>query len=141
MIEVVERPKVPKVPVNELNRTIDCFGKETYNVPLDLHVLRGEFTPEEAAIIAGTLEIEASKEDFGCFRILSQPDGDKRIVWCRTSIAQIAAAKKAFMGLLAKGMLAFKVGLDGKASSSRMDVFDPYAEEVIFMPVAAISGG
>ena len=35
----------------------------------------------------------------------------------------------------------FRVGVDGQASAEVMDEFDPLAEEVIFMPIAAISGG
>lgn len=142
MIEVAEaRPSVPEVPVDKLNRTIDCFAKQTYDVPLELHVLRGDFTPEEAALIAGSLAVEASVEHFGCFRIMSQKDGDKRVVWCRRVIAEIQAAKKMFMDLLSKGMMPYKVGVDGAASAEVMDEFDPAAEEVIFMPVKAIAGG
>ena len=141
MIELVDRPKVPEVPVDELNRTIDCFANQTYDVPLDLHVLLVEFNPDEAAAIAGSLAIEAAKEEFGCFRILSQKDGDKRVVWCRRVIAEIKAAKRMFLDLISKGMVPYKVGVDGKASAEEMKEFDPTAEEVIFMPVRAISGG
>lgn len=141
MIEVVERPKVPEVLVDDLNRTIDCFANQKYDVPFELSVLRGDFTPEEAASIAGSLEIEAIVEDFGCFRIMSQADGDKRVVWCRKVIAEIKAAKKMFLDLISKGMVPYKVGVDGQASAMEMKEFDPTAEEVIFMPIKAISGG
>ncbi len=141
MLGVADRSGVSEVPVEEPNRTIDCFAKQTYDVPFDLHVLSGDFTPEEAASIAGSLEIEAAAEDFGCFRIMSQKDGDKRVVWCRRVIAEIKSAKKMFMDLLSKGMVPYKVGVDGKASAEVMSEFDPTAEEVIFMPVRAIAGG
>jgi len=141
MIEVAECPKVPIVPVSDLNRTIDCFAKQTYDVPLDLHVLNGDFTPEEAASIAGSLAVEASMENFGCFRIMSQKDGDKRVVWCRRVMAEIKAAKQMFMDLLSRGMVPYKVGTDGVATAEVMDEFDGTAEEVIFMPMKAIVGG
>lgn len=137
MIEVVERPKVSE----EDDRTIDCFAKQVYEVPLNLHVFHGEFTPEEAAAITSSLDIEATKEEFGCFRILSQKDGDKRVVWCRRVLAEIASAKKMFLELISKGMIPYKVGVNGQASANEMKEFDPTAEEVIFMPVRAIAGG
>ncbi|KKL27197.1 hypothetical protein LCGC14_2387580 [marine sediment metagenome] len=140
MIEVTERPKVPEVPVDELNRTIDCFAKQTYDVPPELTVIgSGDFA--ELAAIAGQLEIEASAENFGCFRMLSQKDGDKRVVWCRRVIAEIRAAKQMFLDLISKGMIPYKVGVDGQASVEEMKEFDPTAEEVIFMPIRAIAGG
>lgn len=118
MIEVAERSE----------RTIDCFGRQTCEVPDVLRVL-------------GTSEMEVEASDFGCFRIMSQTDGDKRVVWCRRVLAEISAAKKMFMDLLSKGMIPYKVGVDGAATSAVMTEFDPTAEEVIFMPVRAIAGG
>jgi hypothetical protein len=109
-------------------RVIDCFAKQTYEVPDDLAVLGPDAKPPEDA-------------DIGCFRILSQKDGDKRVVWCRKVIAEIKAAKKMFMDLLSKGMVPYKVGIDGKATAEEMKEFDPTAEEVIFMPLRAIAGG
>ncbi len=128
-------------------RTIDCFAKQTYEVPDALRVWKANAPnagpPEEnfveIAAIAAQLEVEAS--DFGCFRILSQTDGDKRVVWCRRVLAEIGAAKKMFMDLLSKGMVPYKVGIDGVATADVMTEFDPTAEEVIFMPVQAIGGG
>lgn len=144
MIEVVERPKVPDVPVSDLNRTLDCFAQQTYEVPDILHILGPNTGPlsenfVELAAIASQLAAEAT--DFGCFRIMSQADGDKRVVWCRKKIAEIKAAKTMFMGLISKGMIPYKVGVDGAATSEEMTEFDPTAEEVIFMPVRAIAGG
>lgn len=121
MTTVVEHPKAPNI-----DRTIDCFAKQTYEVPSELQVLA---------------ESAEAPADFGCFRIMSQADGDKRVVWCRRVIAQIKSAKKMFMDLLSKGMVPYKVGIDGEATAEVMTEFDPTAEEVIFMPVRAIAGG
>lgn len=136
MIEVTERSE----------RIIDCFGRQTCEVPDVLRVLGPvEENFAELAAIASVasesaeMEIEAS--DFGCFRMMSQADGDKRVVWCRRVLAEISAAKKMFMDLLSKGMIPYKVGVDGAATSAVMTEFDPTAEEVIFMPVKAIAGG
>lgn len=123
------------------SRTIDCFAKETYEVPPELLVLseenvEGDFMEQCAKESKGMASV-----DFGCFRIMSQKDGDKRVVWCRRILSEISAAKKMFIDLLSKGMVPYKVGVDGSASSQVMKEFDPTAEEVIFMPVRAIAGG
>ncbi len=143
MIELVDRPKVPEVPIDELNRTIDCFAKETYDVPPELTVMGPGCSLDfaELAAIAGQLEVAVSAENFGCFRMLSQKDGDKRVVWCRRVIAEIRAAKQMFLDLISKGMIPYKVGVDGQTSAEEMKEFDPTAEEVIFMPIRAIAGG
>lgn len=80
-------------------------------------------------------------ENHGVFRILSQADGDKRIVWNRFSIPEIGAAEKLFEELRAEGMVPYKVGTDGNKSSEKLDKFDPAAEEIIFIPTQAIVGG
>lgn len=148
MIEVTERPKAADVPVADLNRTIDCFAKQTYVVPEELRILAeedvdGDFMELCAKAAEGlpALDYSSFSSLFGMFRILSQKDGDRRVVWCRRVIKEIKAAKKMFMDLLSKGMVPYKVGVDGKASVEVMDEFDPCAEEVIFMPVQAIRGG
>lgn len=113
-------------PVAEVE-TIKCFAENIVEVPDDLHVLTdGENT---------------SVVEHGCFRIVTAKDGDKRIIWCRNVMAEISAAKRMFLDLITKGMVPYKVGLDGHASATVMKEFDPTAEEVIFMPVAAIAGG
>lgn len=109
------------------DRVINCFAKGKYTVPDILQILGSEAGYNSALN--------------GCFRILSQEDGDKRVVWCRNVIAEIKAAKKMFMDLLSQGMVPYKVGVDGNATSQVMDEFDPTAEEIIFMPVKAIAGG
>lgn len=118
--------------VAETERTIDCFAKQTYEVPDILQIIEKEAALDAAIFGSG---------DYGCFRIMSQADGDKRVVWCRRKIAQIKAAKQMFMDLLSKGMVPYKVGVDGAATADVMTEFDPTAEEVIFMPVKAIAGG
>lgn len=138
MIEIAEQPK-PKVS----NRIVDCFGKETYEIPPELRVLDeekdGDFMELCAKVAEGMAPIDYGR--LSCFRIMSQTDGDKRVVWCRRVIAEIKAAKQMFLDLISKGMVPYKVGTDGKASATEMKEFDPIAEEVIFMPVKAIAGG
>ena len=77
----------------------------------------------------------------GIFRIMTPKDGDKRIVWDNRSFAQIKDAKDTFNKLVAEGLVPYRTGVDGKATSEVMDEFDPYAEEVIFLPVALVAGG
>lgn len=76
-----------------------------------------------------------------CFRIMTPKDGDKRITWNSDFLNEIEDAKEMFDECVAKGLVPYKVGLNGKASSEVMDVFDPDAQEVIFLPVEAIVGG
>jgi len=116
------------------DRIVDCFAKNTYEVPKILKII-GTNMPVPSP------DSFDSKNVYGCFRILSQKDGDKRVVWNRMVMAEIKAAKKMFMDLLKQGMVPYKVGVDGKAMVEEMQEFDATAEEVIFMPVKAVSGG
>ena len=75
-----------------------------------------------------------------CFRIMNE-NGDDRLVWDSGSMAELKAAKKAFIDLVKKGMTPYRVGVNGKASSEVMQEFDPKAEEVIFMNTALVVGG
>ena len=84
---------------------------------------------------------ENPPEGFGVFRVMTPKDGDKRIVWDCRDMAQIGEAKAMFDKLIQEGLVPYKVGLDGKATSEVMDEFDPHAEEVIFLPVALVTGG
>ena len=84
---------------------------------------------------------EQPAKGFGVFRIITPKDGDKRVVWDCHDLSQIREAKEMFDKLIAEGLVPYKVGLDGKATSEVMDEFDPYAEEVIFLPVALVTGG
>ncbi len=76
-----------------------------------------------------------------CFRFLTPKDGDKRIVWDSRDMSQIEEAKAMFDECVSKGLVPYRVGTDGKASSEVMDEFDPDAEEVIFLPIAQVTGG
>lgn len=86
-------------------------------------------------------DYEAPPEGYGVFRIMTPKDGDKRVVWDCRDMAQIDEAKAMFDKLIQEGLVPYKVGLDGKATSEVMDEFDPHAEEVIFLPVALVTGG
>jgi len=76
-----------------------------------------------------------------CFRILTPKDGDKRVVWDSRDMDQIEDAKAMFDECVAKGLVPYRVGTDGRASAEVMDEFDPEAEEVIFMPINQVAGG
>ncbi len=99
---------------------------ENFDVPDDLTILVGDEKPTT---------------DQGCFRLLTEKAGDERIVWNRLNIAEVIAATKMFNDLVKKGLVPYKVGTNGKATSDVMKEFDPMAEEVIFMPVQALVGG
>jgi len=75
------------------------------------------------------------------FRFLTPKDGDKRVVWDCRDMDQIEEAKAMFDECVAKGMVPYRVGTDGRATSEVMDEFDPEAEEVIFLPIAQVAGG
>jgi hypothetical protein len=75
------------------------------------------------------------------FRVMTAKDGDKRVIWDCRDLAQINDAKTMFDELVAQGLVPYKVGTDGRATSEVMDEFDPAAEEVIFLPVAMVTGG
>lgn len=84
---------------------------------------------------------DKAPEGFGCFRIMTPTDGDKRVVWDSRDFAQISEAKAMFDELVVQGLVPYCVGLNGRASSEVMTEFDPYAEEIIFLPVAMVAGG
>lgn len=65
---------------------------------------------------------------------------NRRLVWSLNR-REVCAARGVFKRYLRDGLVPFLVGVDGAATSEEMKVFDPTAEEVIFMPVQAISGG
>lgn len=100
---------------------------------------------KENVTIPNGLKILKDKEAVNkwerCFRFLTAKDGDKRVVWDSRDMDQIEEAKAMFDDAVAKGLVPYRVGLDGKASSEVMDEFDPEAEEVIFLPIAQVAGG
>ena len=111
-----------------MTMTINNIG--SLKVDLDL--------PEELSMLDGDQQPEPG---CGCFRILSQEDGDKRIVWRKESLAEINAAKDMFNDLVRQGMVPHRVGSDGRRNNEVMREFDPAAEEVVFLPMSMIRGG
>jgi hypothetical protein len=100
---------------------------------------------KEKIAVPDKLRILEDKEKAGewerCFRFLTPKDGDKRVVWDSRDMDQIEEAKAMFDECVAKGLVPYRVGRDGKQTSEVMDEFDPEAEEVIFMPIAQVAGG
>lgn len=95
--------------------------------------------PESLGIISDPQQ--KAPEGFGCFRIMTPHDGDKRVVWDSRDFAQISEAKAMFDELVVQGLVPYRVGVNGRASSEVMAEFDPYAEEIIFLPIAMVAGG
>lgn len=125
------------------SRVIECFAKNTVEVPAELQILNDD---------------EPTPEDPACFivRIMTPKDGDKRIVWNRRSIPEINAAKNMMQDLIAKGMVPFKIDPStGEKTAMIMDEFDAFAGELmmsdqpppqkprqaIVNPVKAVAGG
>lgn len=95
-------------------------------------------------VVPDSLQVtQAAKppEGHGMFRFLSPKSGDDRVVWNRFSLTEIQDARQMFNDLVDKGLVPYRVGTDGRATSEVMDQFDPQAEEVIFLPVAMVAGG
>jgi hypothetical protein len=113
--------------MSELEITIVAGSnlKDKFAVPAELHVLEDERPANHDRM----------------FRILSQDKGDDRITWDSRSLPDIRAAKKTFLDLVKKGLKPFKVDPSGKATTRAMREFDPLAEEVVFLPQAAVAGG
>lgn len=80
-------------------------------------------------------------DSFGVLRVLTENDGDKRFAWNPRSLTEINEARDFFDRCVAEGLVPYKVGTGGNASAEVMDEFDPYAGEVIFLPVAVVAGG
>ena len=78
---------------------------------------------------------------FGCMRIPTMKDGDKRVVWDKLDLQQIAEAQLTFNKLIAEGLKAYRVGVDGRKTAEEIDEFDPHAEEIIFVQMAVVVGG
>jgi hypothetical protein len=102
--------------------------------------LRSEVAIPEKLSLLGTNE--RPKKGWGCFRVLTAKDGDKRITWDSGDLDQINDAKQLFDELKREGLTAYRVGLDGRMTAEEMDAFDPDAEEVIFIAKATqVIGG
>ena len=87
------------------------------------------------------LEDAVAPEGHGIFRFLTAKDGDKRVVWNSAILQEISAARKMFLDCVREGLVPYRVGVDGKATSQVMDEFDAEAEEVVFLPVRLVQGG
>lgn len=59
--------------------------------------------------------------------------GHTQLQWDPNVPNEVQAAKEAFATYVAKGYSAFRVGSDGE-KSTRMEKFDPSAEEMILVP-------
>ena len=107
--------------------TLNVGGRKgKVDVPEGLTVLRPEEQPAQGV---------------HCFRVLTVVDGDKRISWDSSSLKEIKTAEGLFNDLVKEGLVPYRVGTDGKASAKKLDAFDPFAEEVIFVPSKVVVGG
>jgi hypothetical protein len=94
--------------------------------------------PEGITLMPPGFEVQSHHR---VFRILDPAKGDERLVWDSRNFIDIKAAREMFISLIKKGLKPFRVGLNGQASAEVMQEFDPLAEEVIFLPMAAVVGG
>ena len=76
-----------------------------------------------------------------CMRIPTEKDGDKRVIWDKEDLEQIAEAEITFNRLLTEGMEAYRVGVDGKKTAEKIYEFDAHAEEIIFVQLQMVAGG
>ena len=111
-----------------------------------------EINPLKGSNINNTIEvgdrlclIENPKENpppgYGCFRFISEKDGDKRYTWDSRDFLAIQQAKELFDKAVVEGLVPYRVGIDGKATAEVMTEFDAWAEEVLFLPADRIAGG
>lgn len=77
----------------------------------------------------------------GCLRIMTEEHGDERYTWDRRDFSSIKEAAELFDKLVAEGLVPYRVGVDGRATSEVMVEFDPLAEEVVFLPIQRVVGG
>ena len=75
------------------------------------------------------------------FRIITVADGDQRVVWDSSSLADVQEAKKLFDQMKQKGLSPHRVEPSSKSSGKIMEEFDPAAEEILFLPVQMVGGG
>jgi hypothetical protein len=111
---------------------------------IDLTPIRGGNTKQlEISPILQTLDDPAAlpPKGFCCMRIPTEKDGDKRVIWDKNDLEQIAEAELTFNRLLAEGMEAYRVGVDGKKTAEKIHGFDPHAEEIIFVQLQMVAGG
>lgn len=84
---------------------------------------------------------EKPPQGYGCFRVMTPKDGDRRIKWNRNNYQEIVNAKTLFDDLVAQGLIPYRVNINGWATNEVMVEFDPYAEEIIFLPVSLVAAG
>ena len=100
----------------------------------------------------GTLQVHKGDErpkGFGMFSILTQEDGDKRIIWDSNSLTEVREAKELFNGLIEKGFKPYRIDpKTGMPSEILMTEFDAMAEEVfmeeceiVMAPIQQAVGG
>lgn len=59
--------------------------------------------------------------------------GDTKLIWDAENDAEVAAARKMYDDLIAKGHTAYSVKKTGK-TGKKIDAFDPAAERIILVP-------
>lgn len=108
---------------------------------IDLHPVKGGNRLSQIKVDLPTLGVDEDvPAGCGIMRIINAK-GDDRIAWNKMNLTEINRAKDAFDELVVKGLVPYRVGINGKAASETMSEFDPAAEEVIFLPVALAIGG
>jgi hypothetical protein len=116
----------------------------TFQEYVDAPVVKNSNVIEKIGI-PDTLRIlkdgETPKKGQHIFRILTAKDGDKRVVWDSRDINQIEDAKAMFDECVAKGLVPYWVGTNGRATSEVMDEFDSECGEIIFLPISQVAGG
>lgn len=111
--------------------TIDVY-------PLTLSKLKsGVELPPEVKVLEG----KEVPENHNCFRIIHPDKGDERLVWRTDIMEHIREAKKVFLELCKKGLVPYKVDLNGEKTPEVMKEFDARAGEVIFMATSLAVGG
>ena len=100
--------------------------------------LRGSVKVPDKLVILGSKEQPC--KGWWCCRIPTSKHGDKRVVWDASDSDHVVEARKFFDLLIEQGMVPYAVAPDGKLPATIMDDFDPKAEEVMFLAVAAVVG-
>jgi len=119
------------------NRTLDISRLRAGNLPSNLTMTLE--IPESLTILDNPSDVPA--KGCGAIRVMTPKDGDKRVVWDSRDFAQISDAKGMFDKLVLEGLVPYRVGVGGKSSSEVMTEFDSHAEEIIFLPIAMVTGG
>ena len=81
-------------------RQVECFAGNIVEVPVELSM--DDLMPDDLGEQARSDPSSPTfgQIDLGCFRIMTPKDGDKRVTWIRTIMAEVKAAKKMFMDLI-----------------------------------------